>query len=152
MDAILKGPWSRAQVEDYLASSVYPLRLACTGSDGFPRVVSVWYRYDDGYLNCVSHRGSQLIALLRDSERVGFEVAPNEPPYHGVRGQGLASLSEEGAGEVLEHLLTRYLGGSDSSLGSWLLSRREEEVLIRILPRRLFSWDYRERMQGATAG
>jgi nitroimidazol reductase NimA-like FMN-containing flavoprotein (pyridoxamine 5'-phosphate oxidase superfamily) len=148
----LKGPWSRAQVDDYLTDSSYPLRLACVGGDGFPRVVSVWYHYVDGRLHCVSHRASQLIALLRESDRVGFELAPNEPPYHGVRGQGVAVLSEEGAGDTLELLLERYLGGSDSKLGAWLLSRREEELLISIEPRRLFSWDYRDRMKGAVGG
>jgi nitroimidazol reductase NimA-like FMN-containing flavoprotein (pyridoxamine 5'-phosphate oxidase superfamily) len=152
MDATLKGPWSQAQVDEYLASSVYPLRLACVGKDGFPRVVSVWYHYLDGRLHCVSHRASQLIALLRDNERVGFEVGPNEPPYHGVRGQGMATLSEEGAGETLACLLQRYLGGGESPLGEWLLSRREEEILISISPRRIFSWDYRQRMKGTGAG
>ena len=152
MNVTLKGPWSQAQVDDYLMSSAYPLRLACVGKDGFPRVVSVWYHYRDGCLHCVSHRASQLIALLRENGRVGFEVGPNEPPYHGVRGQGRAVLSDEGAGETLETLLQRYLGGGESSLGEWLLSRRDEEVLISISPQRIFSWDYRERMKDAGAG
>lgn len=152
MDVTLKGPWSEAQVADYLATCTYPLRLACVGKDGFPRVVSVWYHYSDGCLHCVSHRNSQLIALLRDSDRVGFELAPNEPPYHGVRGQGHAVLSEEGAGDALEHLLSRYLGSGDSTLGEWLLSRREEEILISIRPTRIFSWDYRDRMKDAKSG
>ena len=148
----LKGPWSLDQVHEYLTSCVFPLRLACVGNDGFPRVVSVWYHYSGGSFYCVSHRASQLIALLRESDKVGFEVAPNEPPYRGVRGQGLAILSDEGAGEALEDLLQRYLGSGNTSLGEWLLSRREEEVLIRIQPQRLFSWDYRERMKGPAAG
>ncbi len=152
MSVILKGPWSRSEVDAYLASSVYPLRLACTGKDGFPRVVSVWYLHEDGCLRCVSHRDSQLIALLRENNRVGFEVAPNEPPYCGVRGQGYAELADRGAGEILERLLDRYLGGGDSRLGKWLLSRREEEILITVRPGRMFSWDYRERMQGTGGG
>jgi hypothetical protein len=43
-------------------------------------------------------------------------------------------------------MLQRYLGGTDSKLGSWLLSRVEDEILITIEPLRLFTWDYRERM------
>ena len=46
-------------------------------------------------------------------------------------------------------MLHRYLGGADSRLAQWLLSRRDDEILISIEPRRLFSWDYRERMQDA---
>ncbi|MCB1842873.1 MAG: pyridoxamine 5'-phosphate oxidase family protein [Halioglobus sp.] len=147
MSVSIKGPWDQSAVDQYLGDSRYPLRLACVGADGFPRVVSVWYLYIEGELLCVSHRASQLVGLLQRSERVGFEVAPNEPPYCGVRGQGIASLHESGQEKVLPTLLERYLGGTDSSLGQWLLSRLDEEMLIRVRPLRLFSWDYRQRMR-----
>jgi hypothetical protein len=65
-----------------------------------------------------------------------------------VRGQGVASLGADKDGEVLTQMLQRYLGGTDSKLGQWLLSRAADEVLITIKPQRLFSWDYRERMEG----
>ena len=146
MGASIKGPWDQAAIEHYLEQSRYPLRLACVGGDGFPRVVSVWYRYTEGELHCVSHRSSQLVGLLQGSGKVGFEVAPNEPPYCGVRGQGLAQLQESGQEEVLPLLLARYLGDTDSSLAQWLLARVADEVLFRIQPVRLFSWDYRQRM------
>jgi nitroimidazol reductase NimA-like FMN-containing flavoprotein (pyridoxamine 5'-phosphate oxidase superfamily) len=146
MAVTLKGPWNKDQVDSFLKNSQFPLRLACVGEDGFPRVVSVWYGFDGQSLRCVSHRSSQLVNLLQRSERVGFELAPNEPPYHGVRGQGIARLGADADGEVLGQLLQRYLGGTESKLGQWLLSRSEDEVLITIEPLRLFSWDYRERM------
>lgn len=146
MSAKLKGPWTRQQVDAYLQDSVFPMRLACVGEDDFPRVVSVWYGYDGRKIRCVAHRSSQLVSLLERSDKVGFEVAPNTPPYHGVRGQGVASLGSDSEGVVLTQMLQRYLGGTESSLGNWLLSRAADEVLISIEPLRLFSWDYRERM------
>jgi len=149
MSASSKGPWSPPQIEQFLRQSVIPLRLACVGADGFPRVVSVWYLFRDGRFLSVSHRGSHLVALLRDNEKVGFEVAPEHPPYRGVRGQGIATLGCEGAAEVLDQVLVRYLGGTDSGLARWLLSRRDEEVLISVRPERLYSWDYRARMNDA---
>ncbi len=147
MAATLKGPWDKARIDTFLQDSTFPLRLACVAEDGFPRVVSVWYGYDGQYLRCVSHRSSQLVSILQRCERVGFELAPNEPPYHGVRGQGIATLDADGGGAVLGDMLQRYLGATDSKLGNWLLSRAEDEVLITIEPVRLFSWDYRERME-----
>ena len=147
MAANRKGPWSEVQITTFLQESVIPLRLGCVGADGYPRVVSVWYLYRDGRILSVSHRGSQLVALLCGDGRVGFEVAPEQPPYRGVRGQGIATLTAGGAAEVLDQVLQRYLGGTASSLAKWLLSRRDEEVLISIEPERLFSWDYRERMR-----
>jgi len=153
MAATLKGPWDRDQINSFLQHSTFPLRLACVAADGFPRVVSVWYGYDGERFCCVSHRSSQLVSLLQRSERVGFEIAPNEPPYCGVRGQGVARLDSDADGAVLGRMLARYLGGADSKLGNWLLSRAEDEVLITIEPLRLFSWDYRERMtQGSRPG
>lgn len=146
MPATLKGPWDEARIAAYMRERTFPLRLACVGEDGFPRVVSVWYGYDGERLCCVSHRSSQLVSLLQRCDRVGFELAPNEPPYHGVRGQGIARLDSDADGVVLRQMLDRYLGGTTSKLASWLLSRAEDEVLITIEPLRLFSWDYRERM------
>jgi len=147
-----KGPWSPADIDQFLTDTHFPVRLACIAGDGYPRVVSVWFMYRQGQLFCASHRSSQLVALLRANPRVGFEIGPNEPPYCGVRGQGDAQLDSDGGAGMLEQLLDRYLGGADSALAQWLLSRREEEMLITITPRRWFSWDYRQRMgegQGA---
>lgn len=143
----VRGPWSIGEIEAYLFASVLPLRLSCVGGDGYPRVVSVWYRYLDGHLCCVAHQKSSLVALLSGNEKVGFELAPNEPPYCGVRGQGTAVVSRLDAdNDTLDRLLERYVGGADSQLAKWLLARREEEMLIRVKPARWFSWDYRDRM------
>ncbi|MEM8561000.1 MAG: pyridoxamine 5'-phosphate oxidase family protein [Pseudomonadota bacterium] len=141
-----KGPWSHTQIEKFLAETRFPLRLACVGEDGYPRVVSLWFLYQEGRLYCASNRTSQLVSMLRANTRVGFELGPNEPPYYGVRGQGNASLSQEGGADMLRRLLERYLDGVNSSLAKWLLSRSADETLITVTPTRWFSWDYRQRM------
>jgi len=147
MNTSVKGPWSVEEIGKFLSETRYPLRLACVAEDGYPRVVSVWFTLLEGKLYCATHKSSQLMALLRGNNRVGFEVAPNAPPYCGVRGQGDVVLSGHGGAQMLEQLLGRYLGGQDSHLAKWLLSRSEDEMLITITPRRWFSWDYRERME-----
>lgn len=141
-----KGPWSQTQIEQFFAETRFPLRLACVGEDGYPRVVSLWFLYQEGKLYCASHRSSQLVSMLRANTRVGFELGPNEPPYYGVRGQGNAGLSEEGGADMLKQLLERYLDGVNSPLAKWLLSRSADETLITVTPTRWFSWDYRQRM------
>ena len=146
MQASIKGPWSGEEIAEFLQASSYPMRLACVGSDGYPRVVSVWFIYERGRIFCASHSSSQLATLLRGNGQVGFEVATNSPPYFGVRGQGDAVLADSGGARMLERLLKRYLGGLDSPLAKWLLSRSEDELLITVTPCRLFSWDYRQRM------
>ncbi|MEE4662034.1 MAG: pyridoxamine 5'-phosphate oxidase family protein [Halieaceae bacterium] len=146
---VIAGPWDHEQVRQYLDDTTFPLRLACVASDGFPRVVSLWYRYQQGSFYCVTHRDSKLTKLLRRNHKVGFEVSPNEPPYYGVRGQGLVTLAEQGGAAMLQEHLQRYLGGTESGLAQWLLSRAEEELLVQVQVTRMFSWDYRQRMEGA---
>jgi nitroimidazol reductase NimA-like FMN-containing flavoprotein (pyridoxamine 5'-phosphate oxidase superfamily) len=146
--ATIKGPWPEEKIRQFLQESTFPVRLGCNANDGHPRVVSLWYRYDAGRLLCVTHQESQVARLLQADNRVGFEISPNDPPYLGVRGQGLAELEPLGQSSTLEDLLQRYLGGQDSSLAQWLLDRSDEELLIAIEPQRLFCWDYSERMTG----
>ena len=145
----IRGPWSEKDAVRFLDDARIPIRLACVGQDGFPRVVSLWYRYEQGVFYCVTHRDAKLTALLRGNEKVGFEVSPNEPPYHGVRGQGIVSLHENGGAETLSTHLHRYLGGTESPLARWLLSRAQDELLVKVTVTRMFSWDYRERMSKA---
>lgn len=147
MDISITGPWQRRDIDKYLDNARVPLRLACVGVDGFPRVVSVWFTYSDGHFMCASHKDSSLVKILSHSPRVGFEIAPDKPPYHGVRGQGVAEISGEGGAETLKQLIQHYLGKSNESLAEWLMSRGEDEVLIRIEVQRFFSWDYRARME-----
>ncbi len=146
MHATIEGPWTLAEAETFLKSAALPMRLACVAADGYPRVVSLWYRFEAERLYAVTHQDSSLARLLRRNGRVGFEVAPNEPPYHGIRGQADVTLEPLGNQSTLRELLDRYLGGFDSGVAQWLLSRSDEEVLITIEPTRLYSWDYRERM------
>ena len=144
----VKGSWNRRQLDEFLRSQQIPIRLASIGSDGFPRVLALWYFYGEEKLYCVSHQSSALVKILKKNTSVGFEVSPNEPPYFGVRGQAVANLSRNGAAEMLTRLLERYLGDLESRLAKWLLSRKEEEMLITLSPSRFHTWDYRERMTG----
>ena len=148
MSIELGGPWRNSQIDDFLHNSTLPIRLSVVAEDGYPRVISLWYKYENGTLYCVTHRSSKLAQLLKAENRVGFEISPDAPPYHGIRGQGNAAVSLLGANSTLEDVLIRYIGGLDSSFSKWLLSRRAEELLIEISPLRFFSWDYRDRMSG----
>ncbi|MFT5484596.1 MAG: hypothetical protein ACI9GW_003263 [Halieaceae bacterium] len=146
MSLSIKGPWSHQEIGQYLGRAEFPIRLSCSGGDGYPRLVSLWYQYRDGVVYCVTHKDSKIASLIAADDRVAFEVSTNETPYSGVRGQAQATLKPLGDSPVLSELLNHYLGGVDSSLANWLLSRSDEELLITLRLRRVFSWDYRERM------
>ena len=142
----LGGPWLNAQIDDFLQNSTLPIRLSVVAEDGYPRVISLWYKYEHETLYCVTHRSSKLASLLKGDSRVGFEISADAPPYHGIRGQGNVTIQPLGSNSTLEDVLMRYMGSLDSDFSRWLLSRRAEELLIKISPLRFFSWDYRDRM------
>jgi len=126
-----------------------PMRLAANTDTGFPIVLSLWFLPEGDALLAAVHRSSRIAKRLYDDPRCAFEIAPDEPPYRGVRGQALASLQAEGAADLLERLLHRYLGSTDSSLGRFLLGRADEELLVRVTPSWIGTWDYSRRMEDA---
>lgn len=144
-----RGPWDSSEIEKFLTGAKIPLRLAVTGpSDGTPFVVSLWYLWRDGAFWCATPEKSAVVVALRQSPGCGFEVAGEIPPYHGVRGQGRASVTGDGSG-LLRELYARYGGRPDHPFAEWLLNRDEPEAVIRIVPDRMTSWDFRARMGDA---
>ena len=141
-----KGPWSRRDVDQFLAKTRIPVRLAVNGASGHPVLASLWYLHQGDTVWCATQRGSSIATALARDPRCAFEIAPEALPYHGVRGQAVASLYEDRGAEILRLLIDRYLGDARSSLARWLLSRAETETAIALAPRTLVSWDYRDRM------
>jgi hypothetical protein len=143
------GPWSESEVRDFLAEACIPMRLAVNTPSGFPVVLSLWFLTEGDELLAAVHRDARVATRLREDARCAFEIAPNDPPYRGVRGQANARLEADGAGPLLERLLVRYLGTTDSSLGRFLLGRADEELVVRLRPVWVGTWDYTSRMEDA---
>lgn len=141
-----ESPWSRDQIDDHLDTFLAPLRLAATDAQGFPRICSLWFRRNGDHLLCATQADAWIARSLGRDARCGFELAPNEPPYFGVRGAGRATVTREGGAEELGRLIDRYLGDRASPLARWLLSRTDDEVLITIEIEQISTWDYRARM------
>lgn len=123
------------------------MRLAANTDSGFPIVLSLWFLAEGDEILGAVHRDARIAERLRADPRCAFEIAPNEPPYLGVRGQATARLESDGAEALLERLLHRYLGTTESKLGRFLLGRADEELVIRLRPEWVGTWDYSERMK-----
>jgi hypothetical protein len=141
---IRSGPWSAAEITDYLDSATIPIRLASQGT--YPLVQSLWFLHDHGALWCATQAESVLVRRLRASDHCGFEVSADSPPYRGVRGTGHAIVIPEAASTVLPRLIDRYLGHESTTLADWLMSRLDREVAIRIDRLAVATWDYSARM------
>ncbi|MBO6657550.1 MAG: pyridoxamine 5'-phosphate oxidase family protein [Pseudomonadales bacterium] len=143
-----KSDWDQRQVETFLKSSRIPIRIAVDDGD-YPLICSVWYQYRDGTLCIVSHKTSKLAKLLQARGRCAFEIAPNDPPYQGVRGKAEVSSNQDDVHSTLRHLIDRYLGATNRSLAKWLLSRVDDELGFVLTPTWVTSWDYGGRMDDA---
>lgn len=138
--------WPAEQIEAFLQGAVIPIRLACSDADGTPLISSLWFLLKDEQLWCATQASSLVASLLARDGRCGFEIAGDQPPYRGVRGQGQATLLPDLELRVLGELVDRYVGNRDTKFARWLLSRREPELAIRIEPEWITSWDFTARM------
>lgn len=143
---IVSGPWDETQITRYLQQTAIPVRLATSGVQA-PIVQSLWFLFDDDALWCCTRSDALLTQRLRRNAACGFEIAGDLPPYRGVRGTGVADIhSPDRAAEVLPQLIDRYLGDRDLPLATWLMSRLDDEVAIRIGSLRVTSYDFTTRM------
>ena len=142
---IRSGPWAIVEIQDFLRDAVIPMRLATRG-EKWPLVQSLWFLFEGSALWFCTQQDSVVARRLESNPRCAFEVAGDNPPYRGVRGRGVASLDTELAAGLLERLLSHYQVDPESSLASWLQSRLDNEVAIRIDNLVVSSWDYSSRM------
>lgn len=125
-------------------------------------MLSLWFRYRDGTIQCATAADADIVSFLdedgrsrerdygHDYDHVAFEVSTNEPPYRGVRGNGTATVDPDPQKDVLRALLERYLGTTESDFGRWLLRDDRREVTLTIEPAVVSGWDSTDRMAGAT--
>ncbi len=135
-------------MQRFLESSTIPIRISVQDGD-YPLICSVWYECLDGNLCIVSHKDSRLAQLLQANGRCAFEIAPNDPPYCGVRGKADVTTSNTGAEPILKRVIERYLGNTNQRLADWLLGRVADELVFTLEPTWATSWDYGSRMEEA---
>ena len=147
MDSLsVDSAWPAKELEDFLTTFKSPMRLAVVNSSGFPLICSLWFAYEEGRLLCATTRQAKIVDCILANPKCGFELAPNDPPYFGVRGRGVATISSDGSMDLLGNLVDRYLGSRETKFATWLLSRSDDEATIEIDIRWMTSWDYRKRM------
>lgn len=141
-----EGEWSRAEAEAFLERALVPVRLGCHHTRGGLWMLSLWYRYRDGRIECATPLDADIVSFLDADDSVCFEISTNRPPYMGVRGNGTATVNTDGGEDVLRALVDQYLGGTDSELAGWLLRDDRTEAVLEIEPSRLYTWDFTPRM------
>lgn len=134
-------------LNEFLDSVRIPIRIACKTETGWPMVVSLWYLYQNSLLFCATQKSARIVHYLQNDARCAFEIAEDDPPYCGIRGQARARIDETLGAEILEKLLVRYLGDTNISLAKNLRAKSKTEVAIILDPVRIFTWDFSKRME-----
>lgn len=142
-----KSQWQEDQITAFLETAGFPIRLSFLNQANEPKICSLWFQYSDGAIWSASHKNSFLIKQLQNNQTVAFEVSTNEYPYKGVRGTAEVALSMSNADKVLDSLIKKYLGNGNSSLATWLMSRSDDEFVIKMTPTKVNAWDFSDRMQ-----
>ena len=63
----------------------------------------------------------------------------------------MATIDTTSGVEILEQLLIRYLGSTETQLGKRLMAQSHNEVAIVIEPVKVFTWNYTSRMQDSVS-
>lgn len=87
--------------------------LGLYGLDGFPRVIPVWFRFQDGEVQIASPPGAYKSRALQKDGRATLTVSTPAEPYHVVSVTGRAwidVMEEERRIAVVREVAHRYLG------------------------------------------
>ena len=138
---------SLSPYQDFLQNAKIPLRLSCNTQSGWPMILSLWYLYEDERLFCATQETAKVVSYLKNEPRCAYEIAGDYPPYCGIRGQSRAVLDPSRGIEILEKLLIRYQGSTDTPLAKTLLAKKDNEVALILKPTTLYQWDFSNRME-----
>jgi len=142
------GKWSKDDVAQFLSEQDIPIRLSFISTDNQPWMLSLWYLFEDDVIYCATRKESKVIENLTRRPYCAFEVSTNDPPYRGVRGKGVVTITPDEDLLLLKKLVDRYISEENDTFREWLLGRDVQEVQIAIEPEKIYSWDYGDRMRG----
>jgi hypothetical protein len=129
-----------------------PLRICVNGSNGYPVICSLWFKYENERLYCATNPEAVIAKCLGENPKCAFEISTNNPPYCGIRGAAEAKILPNGL-DLLRSLLDRYIDKPDQRFSNWLLEKGKDDVIIELDAKSLYFWNYSDRMglKGTTA-
>ena len=106
--------------------------IGSVDTDGMPRTVPVWYRWDGEYIHITASRTSVWVNNLTRDERACFCVAENDSPYRASMIQGRVWLEPEDRAEV-QRIFARYMSLSEADRYYAAITDRHR-TMVRLVP------------------
>ena len=82
--------------------------IGSADTDGMPRTVPVWYRWDGKFIHITTASSSVWVNNLINDSRSSFCVAEHGPPYQAVVMQGRVQVDNKDEAEV-RRIFLRYM-------------------------------------------
>lgn len=144
----MRSDVTESEIRKFLESRLN-MQLATLDSEGYPVIQPVWFYFDSNTskLYMGTQKMSRKIKHIRDNpDRIYFSIDDENFPYKGVKGRGVAAISEDIQKNVamIEKINLKYLATLDHPLAKMLSdnARKGVEVVIEITPKFFSAWDY----------
>jgi general stress protein 26 len=140
------------EVNSFLKSKLN-LQLATIDEDGYPSIQPLWFLYDkeSGKIYISTQKTTRKARnLSKNSDKIYFSIDDENLPYKGVKGRGVARISEniDWNRPIIEKIIVKYLGTLDNPLALMLLENAKKgiQVVIEITPKFFSAWDFGKSM------
>lgn len=141
-------PVTEPEVQRFLESKLN-MQLATLDEKGYPNIQPVWFYYDavSRVIYTGTQKGTKKVQnISRDPHKIYFSIDDENFPYKGVKGRGVASISEDKEKNIyiMEKINLKYLGTLEHPLAKMLMenARNGTEVVIAITPKFFSAWDF----------
>jgi general stress protein 26 len=127
--------------------------LATIDEDRYPSIQPVWFLYDkeSGKIYISTQKTTRKARnLSTNSDKIYFSIDDENLPYKGVKGRGVARISEniDWNRPIIEKIIVKYLGTLDNPLALMLLENAKKgiQVVLEITPKFFSAWDFGKSM------
>ena len=108
--------------------------IGSVDTDGTPRAVPVWYRWDGQVIHITTASSSVWVNNLINDSRSSFCVAENGPPYQAVVMQGRVQVDDKDEVEV-RRIFLRYMNAQQTE--DYYAAIEYELRMVRFEPDRI---------------
>ena len=143
---------TQEEVNNFLESKLN-LQLATIDEEGYPSIQPLWFLYEKetGKIYISTQKITRKARnLYNNSNKIYFSIDDENLPYKGVKGRGIARISEDidWNRPIIEKIILKYLGTMDNPLAQMILENAKKgiQVVIEITPRYFSAWDFGKSM------
>lgn len=112
--------------------------------DGLPIVHPVWFYYENEMFFIATDTDGVKARSLRKNPATYFVVDVAEGPPRGLRGKGMARISDDHAyaKEVTTKCTEKYLGTLESETAKRIIEMSRNSSVIEIVPKYIATWKF----------